>query len=278
MPETNTYPLWVSHTSINDFLSCPRAYYLRHIYKDPRTKRKINIINPAMALGLTVHDVLESLANHKSEERMKQPLLDHYEKAWEHVSGEMGGFRDKDEEQQYKERGRKMILRVVENPGPLTNKALRLPSPDELPPRFLISQEENVLLCGKVDWLEYFPEDDSVHIIDFKTGTKEEKEDSLQLPIYTLLVKYCQKRNIRKLSYWYLERDNEPLEKDLPEIEGAKKKIIDIAKQIKKLRADGRYICIRKGCFSCRPLENILNGRAKWIKASGYMDVYINIE
>ena len=104
MSELKPYPLWVSHTSINDFLSCPRAYYLRHVYKDPKTKRKINIINPAMALGLTVHDVLESLANFKAEERMTQPLLQQYEKAWEHVSGEMGGFKNTDEEEQYKER------------------------------------------------------------------------------------------------------------------------------------------------------------------------------
>jgi hypothetical protein len=248
------------------------------VYKDPKTGRKINIINPSMALGLTVHDVLESLANHKAEERMKQPLLDQYEKAWEHVSGERGGFRDAEEEAMYKERGKRMILRVLENPGPLLNKAVRLPSPDELPPRFLISKEENVLLCGKVDWLEYFPEDDSVHIIDFKTGVKEEKADSLQLPIYTLLVKHCQRRNIRKLSYWYLERDNEPLEKLVPDIEDARKKIVDIAVQIKKLREDGRYVCLRKGCFACRPLENVLKGRAKWIKTSGYMDVYINLE
>src|SRR5579862_8425993 len=109
MSEKREFPLWVSHSSINDFLSCPRAYYLRHVYKNPKTGRKINIINPAMALGLTVHDVLESLANYKAEERMQQPLLENYEKAWEHVSGEMGGFRDETEEKEYKERGRKMI-------------------------------------------------------------------------------------------------------------------------------------------------------------------------
>jgi ATP-dependent helicase/DNAse subunit B len=278
MAEYKSYPLWVSHSSINDFLSCPRAYYLRHVYKDPKTGRKINIINPAMALGLTVHEVLESLANYKAEERMQQPLLENYEKAWEHVSGEMGGFRDEDEEKEYKERGRKMIQRVVDHPGVLLNKTVRLPSPDELPPRFFISKEENVLLCGKVDWLEYFPEDDSVHIVDFKTGVKEEKEDSLQLPIYTLLVKNLQRRNIRELSYWYLERDDAPVEKELPDLEAAAQRIVEVAKQIKQLKSDGRYVCLRRGCFACKPLENVLNGRAKWIKQSGYMDVYVNID
>jgi ATP-dependent helicase/DNAse subunit B len=260
---------------MKDFLDCPRAYYLRHIYKDPQTGRKINIINPAMALGLTVHDVLEPLAKVPAEQRMQQSLVDLFEKAWEHVSGEMGGFRDASEEAMYKKRGLQMIERVINHPGPILNKAVRLHSPDELPPRYMLSIADNIMLCGKIDWLEYFPEDDSVHIIDFKTGTREEKEDSLQLPIYTLLVKNCQKRKIKKISYWYLERDNEPLEKSLPDIDKALERIMQIGLQIKQYRLRGHFICVRGGCYSCRPLEHIVNGKAKWIKTSGYMDVYV---
>lgn len=277
MAAQKTFPLWVSHTSISDFLSCPRAYYLRHIYKDPKTGRKINIINPAMALGLTVHDVLETLANFKAEERMKQPLLERFEKAWEHVSGELGGFRDGAEELQFKKRGLVMINRVLEYPGFLLNKAIKLHSPDELPPRYMLSTTENIILCGKVDWLEYFPDDDSVHIIDFKTGLRDEKEDSLQLPIYALLVKNLQRRRIAKISYWYLERDNGPVEMGMPDFVKANKNVMDVAMKMKKLRLEGVYVCRRKGCFSCRPLENIVAGKAKWVKQSGYMDVYVNL-
>ena len=74
--KSNTYPLWVSHTSMRDFLSCPRAYFLRNIYKDPKTGKKINIINPALALGNTVHDVLEELSELKAEERFNLDLLE----------------------------------------------------------------------------------------------------------------------------------------------------------------------------------------------------------
>lgn len=277
MAQGKTFPLWVSHTSISDFLSCPRAYYLRHIYKDPKTGRKINIINPSMALGLTVHDVLETLANYRAEERMKQPLMANFEKAWEHVSGELGGFRDTEEELQFKRRGSVMIERVIEHPGVLLNKAIKLHFPDELPPRYMLSEKENIVLCGKVDWLEYVPDDDSVHIVDFKTGLRDEKEDSLQLPIYALLVKNLQRRKISKISYWYLERDNKPTQMRMPDFERANNQVMEVAMQIKKLRQEGKYICPRKGCFSCRPLENVAAGRAKWIKQSGYMDVYINL-
>lgn len=271
-----TYPLWLSHTSIGDFLSCPRAYYLRHMYKDPKTKNKINIVNPYLALGNTVHDVLESLSVLKAEERMKQPLMELFEKKWEDFHGEAGGFRDEFEEQEFKNRGKRMIQRVIDNPGIFLNKAIKLKSPDSLPPRFCISAEHNIILCGKIDWLEYFPEDDSVHIIDFKTGTNSEKEESLQLPIYSLLVKNCQKRNIKKISYWYLEWDNHPLEMTLPDLEKAYKQIIEIATQVKKFRQSGEYNCPKHGCFSCRPLQDIVDGNAKFIRTSGYQDIYVN--
>ena len=51
------------------------------------------------------------------------------------------------------------------------------------------NEEENIILNGKIDWLEYVPEDDSIRVIDFKTGKNDEKEGSLQLPIYILLLK-----------------------------------------------------------------------------------------
>jgi len=260
---------------MRDFLSCPRAYFLRHIYKDPKTGKKINIINPALALGNTVHDVLEGLSELKVEDRFKVSLLDQYEDAWKKVTGESGGFKDAIEEDVYKERGRVMLQRVVDHPGPLHNKALKLRSGDELPPRFLLSPEENIILCGKIDWLEYFPEDDSVHIIDFKTGLHEEEADSLQLPIYALLVKNCQKRHIRMISYWYLEKSNEPIEMPLPDVEEARERILSVGLQMKKLRAERVFVCKRNGCFACKPLEKIVRGEAKYIRTSGYQDIYV---
>lgn len=268
------FPLWISHTSMRDYLSCPRAYFLRQVYKDPQTGKKINIINPALALGNTVHDVLEKLSEFKVEDRLKVSLIEKYEKAWERMAGPLGGFKDEGEEEVYKDRGRSMIQRVIDTPGPISNKALKLRSPDSLPPRYLFSPEENILLCGKIDWLEYFPEDDSVHIIDFKTGVHEEEADSLQLPIYALLVQNCQKRKIKKISYWYLEKSDIPEEKPLPNLEEAQRNVLRVAMQIKKARLEKNFICRRGGCFACRPLEKIVSGKARFVKTSGYQDIY----
>jgi ATP-dependent helicase/DNAse subunit B len=202
--------------------------------------------------------------------------MDQYNEAWKSVSGELGGFKNNEEEQLYKSRGAIMINRVMFHPGPLLNKAVKLVSPDSLPPRFYISQKDDILLCGKVDWLEYIPEDDSVHIIDFKTGVNEEKEDSLQLPIYTLLVMNCQNRKVSKISYWYLEKDNAPTEMPMPDLAKAKDTILEVALNMKKARKTKEFLCPKNGCFACKPLENILNGKAKFVGTSDYQDIYIN--
>ncbi len=165
----SAYPLWVSHSSMRDFLHCPRAYFLRHVYKDPNTGKKITTVSPALALGNTVHDVLDEISVLGAQVRFSESLFSRYEKAWEKVTGELGGFADAEEEKVYKNRGKAMLEQVINNPGPLANKAVKLHSADAMPPRYLFSPNENIILCGKVDWLEYFPEDDSVHIIDFKT-------------------------------------------------------------------------------------------------------------
>ena len=94
---------WVSHSSISDFIKCPKAYYLHNVYKDSNTRHKISLINPPMALGQSVHQVLEALSTIKVEDRLKVPLLDKYNELWKEISGKRGGFKSQDEEEQYKE-------------------------------------------------------------------------------------------------------------------------------------------------------------------------------
>jgi ATP-dependent helicase/DNAse subunit B len=60
-------------------------------------------------------------------------------------------------------------------------------------PHYWLSEDDGIILCGKIDWLQYLPDTDSVHIVDFKTSKNKEKANSLQLPIYLLLVSNTQK-------------------------------------------------------------------------------------
>ena len=73
--------VWVSHSSITDFLKCPRAYFLHNIYKSPKTGHKITIVSPPLALGQTVHEIIESLSNLPVEKRFEEPLIAKFDKA-----------------------------------------------------------------------------------------------------------------------------------------------------------------------------------------------------
>ena len=146
-----------------------------------------------------------------------------------------------------------------------------------MPPNFFLSEEDNIILCGKIDWLEYVPEDDSVRVIDFKTGKHDEKEDSLQLPIYRLILNELQKRKVTGASYWYLDRDNAPISVILPEIKESYGKVLEIAKKVKEIREKKEYLCPRgeKGCFACQPFEKILKDEAEYVGQSDWQDLYI---
>ena len=267
--------VWVSHSSISDYLKCPRAYYLNNIYRDPKTNHKVNLMQPPLALGQVVHDVLESLSILPVEKRFDNSIFTLFEEKWATVSGVNGGFVSPEEEQRFKNRGKTMLQRVIDHPGPLQQKAVKLRQ--ELP-YYWLSEEHNIILCGKIDWLEYIEKNDSVRIVDFKTGKHDEDPDSLQLPIYYLLALHCQTRPVEGISYWYIERDDQPTALQLPEESEATQRVLEIAKRIMVARKLNQFTCRNgnDGCFACKPLEKIISGEAKFVGVGTYnQDIYV---
>lgn len=267
--------LWVSHSSISTFLECPRAYFLKNVYKDPKTGHKIKLMSPPLALGQAVHEVVESLSEIKTDLRFSEPLLDKFERSWKKLSGKNGGFFDKETEFKYKTRGEEMIRRVIKNPGPLGELAIKINM--DLP-FYWLSEDDNIILCGKIDWLKYYPDSNSVEIIDFKTSRHEEGEDSLQLPIYHLLVKNCQNREVTAASYWYLDSSDDLTPKTLPDLKESEEKILKIAKRMKLQKSLGIFDCPggESGCRACRDYEKIIKGEAEFVGLDDYKaDVYV---
>jgi len=267
------YATWLSHSSINDFLKCPRLYYLHNKYKDLRTNHKVAIITPPLTLGQVVHSVIESLSEIPTEERFTVSPIEKFQTAWKKVSGAVGGFETAEQENIYRQRGLDMINTIIDSPGPLLNKAIKLKSENNLSSYWF---SDNIILCGKVDWIEYLPKSDSVHIIDFKTGKYEEEEGSLQLPIYYLLTKNLQKRKIKKASYWYLDNKKGMVEKQLPNEDEAIEKITKIGERISLAVKLNHFKCQSNGCRHCYPYERILKGDGKWVGISEYnQDIYV---
>lgn len=265
---------WLSHSSISDYLACPRAYFLKNIYKDPATNHKLQIVSPALSLGVSVHEVLESLSVLPAKERFKKSLIPAFEKKWQKVSGEVGGFTSESLEKEYYRRGVEMLNRVMDNPGILLELAVKIKG--DLP-HFVLSKEHNLILCGKLDWLSYNQLNKTVHIIDFKTGKNQEKESSLQLPIYLLLATYCQQYQVEKASYWYLQLSDKLTEKALPKLQEAKEQICQIGQQISLARKLKTFKCPHGGCPHCTPFERLLKGDGKKVGESSSMrrDLYL---
>ncbi len=270
--------VWVSHSSMGDFLKCPRLYFLHNVYKDPATGRKMSIVTPHMSLGIAVHEVLEGLGDYPAEERMSRDLDADFELAWRGVAGKPGGFADDTEEVAFKARGTAMLETVKRDPRFLINKRIKLKK-ETMNPNFLLSEDENIILNGLIDWIEYLPETDSLHIVDFKTGRYEEKAGSLQLPIYLLLCNALQKRPVSRASYWYLESDKF-VEKELPDAESAYRDVLEVALKVKEARVRKVFECPQGagGCAQCRPYELIIakDPSVQYVGVGGFkQDMYV---
>ncbi|OGK20155.1 hypothetical protein A3C23_01480 [Candidatus Roizmanbacteria bacterium RIFCSPHIGHO2_02_FULL_37_13b] len=262
--------IWLSYSSIKDFLNCQRSYYYKNIYKNPKTGRKIAITKPSLSLGQAVHDVIEEISKVAVDQRFDIPLMDRYKKSWQKVTGLYGGFRSKDQENDYFIRGELMIKLLTKHPGPLVKKTIKI---KEKIPYYWFSSEDNMILCGKIDWLEFLEKTNSIHIIDFKTGKSDEREDSLQLPIYYLVAKNCQNRPITKVSYWYLDRESKPTKILLLTEDQAEKAIKKVAERIKLARQLNHFKCAideKEGCRYCAPLKAVIEGKGKFVRLGDF--------
>lgn len=293
--------IWMSHSSLCDYEKCPRLYYLHNVYKDSKTGRKINIASPYTTLGIAVHNVLENLINFKSEDRAKQDLLKNYEIEWQKIVGdnfEMGGFESLEQEKEFKNRGMSMLKNVMSDYKMLTKKTIPTKSYYDgyMLPNYYISEQENIILCGNIDWIEYDEQNKNLKLIDFKTGKNEEKEDSIQLPIYKLLLTNLQKRwPVENGYYWYL--DNENKSENLKEkilsteiLEDTKNRIIKNGVEIRDKRfawsdARGEWIklkneeenftCSGSTYCDCKKYQRIIDGEAKYLGVDMYgKDLY----
>jgi ATP-dependent helicase/DNAse subunit B len=266
---------WISYSSIKNFLQCPQSYFFANVYRDPKTNHKISPVSPPLSLGQIVHEVLEELSSLPAQKRFDKPLTEMFLQKWKLVSGKLGGFTNQNQEESFKSRGVEMLKMVQNNPGPLANLAIKLP--DALP-SFWLNQIDQIKLCGKIDWLEYLPDSDEVHIIDFKTSKSSQEVASMQLPIYVLLTTHVQKRPVKKTSYWYLGLHDKPLEQEMPDIDNARSTIEKVAQEIRLARKLNRFPCARAGskCHYCLPYQTIIEGKATFVGTGVYnQDLYL---
>lgn len=254
--------LWISHSAISSYEKCPHLYYLEYEYRNPATNNRIQIINPYLSLGSAVHETIEELLDVPIKKRIKVSLEKRFSEIFEKYRGFNGGFISKKKEEDFFERGLKMVRQVQDSnflSRPSVNTTSNFPKLD------LIGTD--IKLVGSIDWVELLP-NGKAHIIDFKTGNAKESNGSLQLPIYTLLAEKNLKEEVEKVSYWYLQNDLEPVEQAVGDTEESLKILKEKAKIIKKAIDDKFFPCsYGKKCFACRDYERIFSGDAQLVKS-----------
>ncbi len=252
--------LWISYSAISLFSKCPHSYYLGYEYRNPNTGNRIQIVNPYLSLGSAVHETIEGLIDVPVAERTKISLTERFKDIFSNYKGLKGGFISSKKEEDFKERGLKMVERV--------EKSMFLEKPSTKIKKFLPTVNligEDVKLVGNIDWVEILPSG-KAHIIDFKTGNNKESSESLQLPIYLILAEKNLSLEIEKVSYWYLQHDDNPAEHKIGKIDLHLEKIKEKANAIKRAIETRHFPCrYNKKCFSCKEYEDIFNGNAELI-------------
>lgn len=259
----NPNTVWISHTSLNDFEKCKQLYYLRNLYRDKKfgNNFRLQVASPYLSLGEAVHDAIDHFTErYQPEHRTLDRLMYEYNRGWQLKPDRIGGFKDKAQEKEFKERGESMLERFFGNSYFSKGNPIRVDFP-KLP----LVGEDDVVLVGNFDWLEKI--EGGLHIMDFKTG-KEEDENSLQLPIYALLAQHVLKEPVIKISYWYLDRDDEPVEKEIPDLSKTLKTIKTRASAVEDAIKFQDFPCEAEigYCKNCHEYYQVINEQAEHVQ------------
>lgn len=251
-------PIYLSYTSLKDFLSCPRAYYLKNIYRDPKTGFRIQIISPYLVLGSTVHDAIKWYLDMQGQVTDEQ-LIQKFRNFWLKYRGKRGGFSSLEEEATFGKRGLKMLDNFLKNA-----KQLQKSAPNITFPKYNLV--ENVVMIGNFDFIG--DNGESLDIVDFKTGANDE-EDTLQLYIYSILAEANFGKPVKKASFWYLDRDDKPKEIVLDPLEPKLDWLKEKGLELKKAVEENNWVCIKspepaEGCRDCKDYSSIIEGKGEF--------------
>lgn len=248
--------LWISYTGLRDFLKCPGAYYLKNRYRDPKTGNRLQIASAPMTLGNLVHDAIKWYLQ-TGRVADKDAVIKQFKNHWLKYRGKKGGFSSVAEEGEMGKRGLAMLDNFINNVSFLEP---HVPIFDFLKFRL----DDKIVLNGRVDFVGELP-DGSLHILDFKTGSKEE-EDSTQLHTYAILAESHLQRPVSKISYWYLDRESAPKEAVLDLLEEKLEWLRQKALEIKKAVEEDKWECIEKDklCRDCKNYQAIIDGKGEF--------------
>ena len=247
-------PIFISYTSLSDFLKCPRTYYFKNLYRDKKTGNRIQVASPYLSLGSTVHDSCKWYLEMGGQ--VTYPQLERkFRNLWLKYSGKRGGFATREDEAVFGKRGIKMLDNFFKNAKRLEKITHKIDFPK-------LNLFEDVILMGNFDFIGE-RQDGTLHVCDFKTGVNDEK-DPLQLYIYAILAEANFGKSVSAASFWYLDRDDEPRQIVLDPLEPKLEWIIEKAKDVKETINAAKWVCAEQGKCDCASYQAILGGKGEF--------------
>jgi len=237
-----------SVSKLGMFFECPKSYhfhYLDPVYSRMKSELKSRPENiwKFHTLGKAVHNAITIFYHSPPEQRTEERLKEYLKGTWQSEVmwnkkpplEKWGGFETIEEE---RDSYREAILMLKNFFG----IAELEPEIEYLPTRDLRRSMDDYLnlitplnqdfdISGKFDLITRV-NDDSLHIVDFKTGKR--KDDDFQLRFYKVLAEENFKKPVKKASYYFLKLGNKR-EFDLEEgeTESIKEEILRKINQIK---------------------------------------------
>lgn len=249
-------PIFISYTSLKDFLNCPRSYYLKNIYKDSKSGFRLQVASPYLSLGSTVHDAIKWYLDMKGQVT-KEQLEDKFRNLWLKFRGKKGGFESREQEAEFGKRGLKMLDNFFTNAQRLEKVTHQVDFPK-------LNLFEDVILMGNFDFVGE-KEDGTLHVCDFKTGANDEK-DPIQLYIYAILAEANLEKPVSSASFWYLDRDDAPRDIVLDPLEPKLEWLKEKGKLLKQTINEGVWACIKgdEMCNECNIYTALMDGKGQF--------------
>ncbi len=245
-PNNIDYSKIYSPSKLDMFSQCPKSYhfsYLDPIYGPMKNKLKKLPENiwSFQTLGKAIHNAITLFYHSPLKLRTKEQLKNYLKETWQTEAmpnkkpplEKWGGFENLEEERDVYRQG----LQMLEN---FMGMAKMEPEIEYLPTddfkhsiddykNLVTPLNENFDISGKFDLI--VKESGSLHIIDFKTG-KREDGDNFQLKFYKALAEEKFKKPVAKASFYFLKTGNKgefDLEEETAEI---KREILEKINQI----------------------------------------------
>lgn len=249
--------LFISYTGLKDFLKCPRSYYLKNRYRNADTNYRIQIPSAHMTLGSLVHDAIKWYLQ-TNRTASYEDVVKKFRNHWGKYRGKRGGFKSLEEEAIFGKRGLQMLDNFMKNAAAL---GPNLPAFDFMN----LKVDEKIVLTGKLDFLGNL-EDETLHVLDFKTGIKEE-DDPIQLHTYAILAEANLQKPVSKISYWYIDKDVGPKEAVLDNLEVKLEWIKKKCKGIEEAISEGKWVCVKGEdlCYDCKSYQAIVDGKGEFL-------------